>query len=182
MTIWLLILPERFKEWYKNRSAERVDGIKDYKVMILGEKPTFPIYWPATSNTGLGRNEKTQSYELLPPSWNLLECFKFFLEQEDQWNTNSIDAEFSSQWDVKSKKKMPPEQETLPDSDVQKEKEKDKETKDENENNDNSDVQEATPIAIKTSSNKKNDKKFPQKGQVLVVKRAKTRKENLKDL
>ena len=72
----------------------------------------FQIFNQVGINTSLAQNQDIFSYDFLPSSWDLLSCFKHFLEQEDIWTTNSIEAEYQSYCDKNSDKKIPAEEET----------------------------------------------------------------------
>ena len=69
MTIWLLTVPEKFKEWYKSWNKLN-QGENEPLAMNLNEKSKFPDCFPVGTNTSLAQNQDILSYEFLPCSWN----------------------------------------------------------------------------------------------------------------
>ena len=90
ITIWLLTLPEKFKEWFDNCNK---DSLNATTVMSHTEEPSFPVFQKAKTYTLLSKNPITSSWKLLPKSWNLLDSFKHFFDQNEKWSTKSIEAE-----------------------------------------------------------------------------------------
>ena len=90
-SIWLLTLPEKFKEWYEYHMQNNLNqpGVR-CKVLNLTEKPTFPIF--DESHSKLDCNPIT-GYKFLPKTWNLMTAFEYFLRQEALWLTKSITNE-----------------------------------------------------------------------------------------
>ena len=80
ITIWLLTLPEKFKEWFDNHNK---DGLEARSVMSYTERPSFPIFENPKTYTLLSKNPYTSSWKVLPKSWNLLESFKHFFDQNE---------------------------------------------------------------------------------------------------
>jgi hypothetical protein len=115
MTIWLLTLPEQFKEWEKQHYELNNAGIKLNKRLSFTDSPSFP-HFVLDSYTSLVANPDTKSFELLPPNWNLMECFEHFLDQIEQWTTRSINYEFFElQKKKNSKNNIPKTNEALSD-------------------------------------------------------------------
>src|SRR5687767_14938073 len=75
MTIWLLTLPEKFKEWYESNNSLSTIVMEETSVMFLLDQPTFPEFAPNKTHTKLDKNPETKSYDFLPKSWNLEKCF-----------------------------------------------------------------------------------------------------------
>jgi hypothetical protein len=110
-------------------------------------------------NTYLATSDNTLSYELLPKSWNLLQCFKYFLEQNEKWSTKSIEAEFYPSNDINSEAKMPAKQETSIDSDEEENENEEAKIKDNDESEEKTENAAGFPVAIKQSSDNENDER-----------------------
>ena len=59
------------------------------------------------SNTALVPNPDTGNYEFLLESWNLLDCFEYYFQQNELWTTKSIEAELNPDSYLNDEKKMP---------------------------------------------------------------------------
>lgn len=59
-------------------------GVEVSTVMSLSEIPTFSPFL-MDYYTVLNKNGDTDSYQFLPPSWNLLTCFEHYFLQKDKW-------------------------------------------------------------------------------------------------
>ena len=92
MTIWLLTLPEKFKDWAEYYGKIEALAVENKPVMSFGEAPLFPVFSSKKWDTFLAANPQSSSYEFLPPTWNLLNSFKYYLEQKELWTTKSIDT------------------------------------------------------------------------------------------
>ena len=96
LTIWLLTLPEKFKEWYNFHPIKREKPYEKPKYLDYTESPSFPTFVMNQNSTKLHPvNEKTVSYKYLQKLWNLQECFIHYLQQKELWTTNSIEAEYA---------------------------------------------------------------------------------------
>jgi hypothetical protein len=93
MTIWLLTLPEKFKEWYASVENGDKAGKETRTVMKLSEEPIFPVFLSHSVHTALVMNPKCTSFNFLPRSWNLMYCFNYYFEQKELWTTKSIEHE-----------------------------------------------------------------------------------------
>src|SRR5688572_25521618 len=96
LTIWLLTLPEKFREWYN------ICGIKGSqkkcpatKVMNYNEIALFPRFALGDSSKLL-IYPQCKNYDYLPKSWNLMKCFEYYLLQKEFWTTKSIEAEWKN--------------------------------------------------------------------------------------
>ena len=95
-TIWLITLPEKFQEWFENHKKPNNANLKETLVMTLKESPSFPIFVHFNVSTKLPPSPYTKSYKLLPDTWNLMNCFKSFYDQNEKWTSKSINAEFEA--------------------------------------------------------------------------------------
>ena len=93
LTIFLITLPEKFKQWYDyhNSGKEQVHGT-DVK-MVLEQNPMFPVFKNLKEWSRLSPHPLTGMWEYLPASWRLVECFDYYLNQNEMWTTPSIEAE-----------------------------------------------------------------------------------------
>ena len=66
MTIWLLTLPEKFKEWYEFQNSENKPATPTRAIMSLKDKPKFPKFAKTNLHTHLVKNPNMDSYEFLP--------------------------------------------------------------------------------------------------------------------
>jgi hypothetical protein len=159
MTVWLLTLPEKFKEWEENYDTWQIADNDDPPLMSYKESPYFPQYLAPIHNTFLFTSDYNLSYELLPKSWNLLQCFKYFLEQNEKWSTKSIEAEFYSSNDINSEAKMPAKQDTSPGSDEEENENEEAKIKDNDESEEKTENAAGFSVAIKQSSDNENDER-----------------------
>lgn len=92
-TIWLITLPEKFKEWYNHHLKIGCDtpGVLP-EMMKTNEIPKFPKFETKDVHSKL-LVYSTPNYTFLPKSWNLLEAFEYYLKQEALWLTDSIKSE-----------------------------------------------------------------------------------------
>jgi len=95
MTIWLLTLPEKFQEWFKNRNSLSNLAPGDDKLFFTGT-PSFPIFAAPNSQTSLIGHPDKIKYEFLPKTWSLLECFEYYYNQKGMWSTMSVEKEWDS--------------------------------------------------------------------------------------
>lgn len=94
MTIFLVTLPEKFKQWYNFQNSGNHKGYIATQQMNFKETPTFPKFSNDTVFTKLSPVHLNPTrYNYLPESWNLLECFNYFFDQVQIWTTPSIEAE-----------------------------------------------------------------------------------------
>lgn len=140
MTIWLLILPEKFQEWYAFHNFPNY-GFEKTTVMKMNERPSFPMFATKKVKTNIHPHLATRNYKFLPTSWNLTNCFEYFLEQKQLWTTRSIEAECTPKDDTDFEKKVSATESELFGSSSEDEEEEVKKPKDENEG-----VQEAQVI------------------------------------
>ena len=101
LTIWLLTLPEKFKEWYEFNKKEDDEKLeyKSKEVMDYKETPMFPVFKNNNHTTKLSFNPETGNYIFLPNTWKLATCFKYYLNHPGEWTTNSIEKEYSIEQD-----------------------------------------------------------------------------------
>ena len=105
-TIWLLTLPEKFKEWYDHHLIVKPnEGEVKTAVMLMCEKPSFPPFAKGDTHSVLLPNSEN-NYTFLPESWNLLTAFEHYLKEEDSWFTTSINNELKLKRNNKSKSKL----------------------------------------------------------------------------
>ena len=112
MTIWLLTLPEKFKEWSDFQNKTSTDNNKTYpptKVMDMNEVPIFPTFAKNQDSSRLHYNQskaKPNDFDFLPKTWNLMKCFEYYFHQKELWTTASIEAE----WNDVSDENIPEEE------------------------------------------------------------------------
>lgn len=73
--------------------SEKNTGLQDEQVMKLTETPFFPSFLTEESHTSLRPNTVSGTYQLLPPSWNLITCFRYYLLQKEKWSTFTLKKE-----------------------------------------------------------------------------------------
>ena len=95
MTIWLLTLPEKFKLWYELYGDLKRSGHSENTLLSNTDIPKFAKFGSDGAYTFLTKNPDTQLYDFLPKSWNLMECFEHYVQQEDVWSTESIKFEYN---------------------------------------------------------------------------------------
>ena len=104
LTIWMLTLPEKFKEWAKYQ--ENLKGRKQGLVMDYSQVPKFPLFELERNSTKLlpytSKDCQKGTYNFLPDSWKLLTSFEYFLGQKAIWTTQSIEDEYEGKWDKKT--------------------------------------------------------------------------------
>src|SRR3982751_2144364 len=85
LTIWLLTLPEKFREWYDAHHANKDKLYTNTKYLNYNENPTFPTFETVDINsTKLFPLDKvTGSFHYLSDTWNLFDCFNHYLKQKD---------------------------------------------------------------------------------------------------
>lgn len=94
-TIWLVTLPERFRNWYETRHNTQQ---QEHNVMSYAELPLFPQFARDDARTELcPHNPDSNSFDLLPDTWNLVNAFEHYLYHKDQniWTTQSIQIEYN---------------------------------------------------------------------------------------
>ena len=80
LTIWLITLPEKFKEWYENcnkTNCAATFAARDIHIMDTMEVPNFPKF-EGSKETKMALTYKAVSYNFLPDSWNLEVAFEVF--------------------------------------------------------------------------------------------------------
>ena len=131
LSIWLCTLPEKFKQWYEYHDQEIVSQqVESTIYMDFNQEPHFPWYTLDKHHTRISPHLLTGNYKYLPPSWNLLECFEYYLVQNELWTTESIEEELGLRKNVISIEKLPEKEQSAPDS---KEDKEDQEDSDEDE-------------------------------------------------
>ena len=93
-TIWFLTLPEKFAEWNVSQVVWNSSGAQATIKMNILDTPFFPEFKKNKAHTSLKLTAPQDNHAFLPDSWNLLECFEYYLKQEAIWTTKSIDNEF----------------------------------------------------------------------------------------
>src|SRR5688500_9521539 len=81
-TIWLMTLPEKFKEWYEAHISSDPIDLAGMPIMSHWDTPGFPEF-KSDSFTQLICNTNSGSCDFLPQSWKLLNAFEGFLEQTE---------------------------------------------------------------------------------------------------
>src|SRR5687767_7193396 len=94
-TIWLLTLPEKVNTWQKHHDTCAADGIKVDSILSPTDSPSFAEFTSPEASTCLTANPETQSFQFLPDSWRLMECFEYFLDQHEKCSTPSIEFQFN---------------------------------------------------------------------------------------
>ena len=110
LTIYLVTLPEKFKQWYNLHQAGITNDYVPTEKMDLGRFPVFPrfereSYWTKLSP----RQGVTDDYGYLPLTWNLLECFEYYFIQTELWTTRSILEECERTLNLASRAVVDPE-------------------------------------------------------------------------
>jgi hypothetical protein len=103
LTIWLVTLPEKFKQWYDYHNSGIKQNVANTLYMDLNQEPMFPFFIKESDSTKISKTFGT--YDFLPPTWNLPAAFKYYLQQKELWNTKSIDDELAAYNNVKSSKR-----------------------------------------------------------------------------
>ena len=93
LTIFLITLPEKFKQWYKFHNSGFQEGNFSPTKLVLSQTPMFTKYLKDSEFTRLSPCPPSDKYDYLPETWNLLECFDYYLYQHSRWTTPSIEAE-----------------------------------------------------------------------------------------
>ena len=164
MTIWLLTLPEKFKDWYEHHDDSTYTPVDETPVMSFTERPTFPPFMTTQHHTGISGNIDTGTYQILPKTWNLMQCFEYYLQQQEKWSTISSEAEWNASLNMNFEGKMSKgETKPLPNFGDHQDENKNEEAEavaddksedvDEEETDDESEI----AVAIKTSSDNEND-------------------------
>ncbi len=83
LTIYLVTLPENFKQWYDFHNAGIQDNYEPTTKMNLRHIPIFPMFENKSDHTKLSPNPVTEDYDNLPGTWNLLECFEYYFNQTE---------------------------------------------------------------------------------------------------
>jgi len=98
LTIWLLTLPEKFKEWYEFNKKEDNEKLvyKFSSQMDYKQTPKFPVFEKITE---LNVNPESRNYNFLPDTWELNTCFEYYLNNPGLWTTNSIEEEYDFEQD-----------------------------------------------------------------------------------
>jgi hypothetical protein len=96
LTIWLLTLPEKFKQWYKISNINNDKGFQKTTKMDMTQRPSFPRFEQDSDNTKLSHHSLTLGYNYLPDSWKLVPSFDYYLMQREKWTTKSIEDEWLS--------------------------------------------------------------------------------------
>ena len=94
MTIWLLTLPEKFKEWFDHYDNNFDEEIQDRAHFNFAERPNFPFF-DKNDNTQLCKRENAKSWNFLPKSWILNKCYKFYYGQTTHWMKKFIEYEIN---------------------------------------------------------------------------------------
>ena len=102
LTIWLITLPEKFKEWYDfQHDGVNHSGWTHWKIMDIHQTPDFPYFEMDKDSTQLFPHDISPllpngTYNCLPTTWNLSCAFKHFHAQKELWMTNLIEEEVNS--------------------------------------------------------------------------------------
>ena len=126
MTIWLLTLPEKFKEWFDHYDNNYDEEIQDRAQFNFAERPNFPFF-DKNDNTRLCKRENAKSWNFLPNSWILNKCYEFYYGQTALWMTKSIKYEINYK-ENDLDKKMPAKKKPPPNAPDNEEKEKEEKT------------------------------------------------------
>ena len=121
LTIFLITLPEKFKQWYDFHNFGNQQGYKKTTHMDLSETPTFPIFKNDSEYTRLSPCPSSRKYVYLPESWDLHECFDYFFFQIDRWTTPSIEGELIGMDSDNSNEEVEVEVDPFPSSDEEQE-------------------------------------------------------------
>ena len=76
LTIYLVTLPEKFKQWYDYQNGGIQDNYEPTAKMDLRRIPIFPMFENESDHSKLSPYPVTEDYDYLPGTWNLLECFE----------------------------------------------------------------------------------------------------------
>jgi hypothetical protein len=108
MTIWLLTLPEKFKEWFEKRNSIFNVLTEVETVVYFTGIPSFPHFAEPNLQTSLTGTQDKDKYEFLPTTWTLMECFQYYYHQKGiLWSTESIEAEWNSENNTNSQNNLP---------------------------------------------------------------------------
>ena len=159
MTIWLLMLPEKFREWYELYSDLKRSGHSENTLLSKTDLPKFAKFGSDGSYTFLTKNPDTQSYDFLPQRWNLMECFERHVQQEDVWCTESIEFEYNYYQKKNSPQKKIAEKKSLPESSDQEDQESSQEEEGDSDDEEETEEEEELPVqvAIKQASDNEQD-------------------------
>src|SRR5687767_5028557 len=103
-TIWLMSLPEKFKEWYETAMAPGSLDLVCTPIMSHWDTPGFPEF-ESDSFTKLICNKNSGSFDFLPQTWKLMPAFEAFFKQTEMWCTKSIEWECNQSHRINSEKK-----------------------------------------------------------------------------
>jgi len=96
MTIWLLTLPEKFREWYEYHHSTVQPPYEEKVKMDFRIGPAFLWFDRKKDYTRISPHALIGGFGYLPKTWNLFECFKYYLQQKEMWTTKSIEMEWAN--------------------------------------------------------------------------------------
>ena len=111
LTIWLVTLPEKFKQWYEHHNSGTKQEVENTTFMDLNQEPMFPSYLQDSDSTKL--SPAFGGYHLLPDTWNLPAAFDHYFEQKNLWTTKFIEDELATYKVVIPQEKSPVQEEVV---------------------------------------------------------------------